>query len=200
MQQMREQQREQMQEQKKEKASGFMVQKENMLQKKTEKRLRTPRTRKFMKALKQADLPSLEDEVILERLRQEAVKNGEVSQEEAEELVFQPAEIEEFRKKVEENVAAIIEKELKLEKWRKEDLILSPCGIEGCKIHSLNSNGNIVRHFSDVEYERMSGYQKQAADIVLNYSKWSYVEMDAGVITHFSEEGDVIKVYNYDEV
>ena len=206
MQLVKELQREQVREQKQEQSlSDSAMSKENTLNKATEKHLRTPRTRRFIKALKQADLPSLEDEKVLERLRQEAVKNGEVSEEEVEELVFTPVEIEEFRKKVEVNVAAIIEKELQQEheriqreKWKKEDMILAPCGIDGCKVHSLNSHGNIVKHFSNAEYKAMSGYQKRAADIVVKYQGWSYVEMNAGVITHYSEFGDVIKIITYD--
>lgn len=147
------------------------------------KMLRRPRSKKYMKALKNIDLLSAGDEMIIEQLKREAGIDP------MEEMTFQPEDIEKFKKKISET----------LEDERNPPFTLAPCSIVGCVAHAIDSKGDVLQHYTELEVRAMGEAHKRAYELISEYENWSYVEVRRSILTHRSLNGDTIKIYKLDE-
>lgn len=170
-------------------------------QKALDKMLRRPRSKKYMKALKNADFLSANDEMIIEQLKREAGIDT------MEEMTFQPEDIESFKKRIADTIADEIKKEEE-ERARIEELnnrlrdIFSPCGLPDCVMHSISPTGEIRQHYTIQEVHAMNPVNQKAFDIVSTYGgfeHWSCVEVYRNRLVHRTSGGDTIKIYEIDE-
>ncbi len=160
-----------------------------------DKILRQPRSKKYMKALKDIDVPSLTDLEIIERMKKRCEQRGE---EFSEESVSQE-DIEAFARRCLEEVKAEIQKEKEEEERRLRELeeenillmTLSQCYIAGCIIHAIDSNGDVIQH-----YNSLSGLPKQGQ---LGYHMFhelncSCVEVYMRRLVAIGSSGNVIEI------
>lgn len=164
-------------------------------QKELDKILRRPRSRKYMKALKNADFLSAEDEMIIEQLKKNANS--------AEDMTFQPEDIETFKKLISDTIAEEIEREARIKELNsKLRDILSPCGLPDCVMHSILPSGEIRQHYTIEEVRAMDAVNQKAFEIVSAYGgfeHWSCVEVYRNRLVHRTAGGDTIKIYEIDE-
>lgn len=137
-----------------------------------DKILRQPRSKKYMKALKDIDMPSLTDLEIMERMKKRCEQRGEAFSEES----VTQEDVEAFARRCLEEVKAEIQKEkeeeerrlreLEEERRRKEENILlmtlCQCCISGCIIHAIDRNGDVLEHYrslSELPKQGQLGYQ-----------------------------------------
>lgn len=130
------------------KAAYVMADQDDMI----DKLLRQPRSKKYMKAMKEIDLPSLTDLEIMERMKNKSEQRGE----ELVEADITHEDIEEFARRCLEEVKADIIKEKQEEERRLQEenillMILSGCAIEGCVIHAIDHRGEILEHYRSVD-------------------------------------------------
>lgn len=168
-------------------------------EKELNKLLHRPRSRKFSKAIKDIDIPSAQDEILMERMKQEMNTASE------QEMTFQQDDMEAFRKRLERKIAEDIAREEE-ERCKQEELlnsvlqdIISPCGLTGCVIHAIDSNGEIREHYTDAQANMLPAKYRKARAIVEAMPKWSYVEIYRKKLVHRNEAGDTIKVYDIEE-
>ena len=115
---------------------------------------------------------------------------------EEDELTFTPEDIEAFRKRVSQQVQDIIEAENS-----EVQRIVALCGIQGCQIHTITPEGEVIEHFTEYDVNQMAGVFQFARDIIMKYGgwdKWSCVEMYKYRLAHRNEKGDIIKIYRLD--
>lgn len=160
-----------------------------------DKILRRPRSRKYMKALKNADFLSAEDEMIIEQLKKGA--------DSSEDMTFQPEDIEAFKKLISDTIAEEIEREARIQELnsRLRD-ILSPCGLPDCVMHSILPSGEIRQHYTIQEVRAMDAVNQKAFEIVSKYGgfeHWSCVEVYRNRLVHRTSGGDTIKIYQIEE-
>jgi len=183
-----------------------------------DKMLRMPRSKKFSKAIKELDVPSMEDEELMARLKE---ANGYAPEDE---VTFTPEDMESFRRRIQVEVEAVVNNELEKQKEKEEkikekcddtsaedaafvrDLLIPPlqdvvskCSISGCRIHSITPKGDIVRHFQISEMASLPAAYRIADKMISNGSRWSYVEIYGIKLVHRTEQGDTIKIVYVDE-
>ena len=156
------------------------------------KMLRRPRTRKFSKAVKNIDTPSLQDEALMERMKQEMNASAD------EDYSFTPEDMESFRQQMEEQIAEEIAREEERRNSIMQDII-SRCGLTGCVIHSISPQGKVIAHYSERQTEGMDAQHKRAKEIVESVEPWTYVEIYPKKLVHRNEAGDTIKIYDVEE-
>ena len=170
---------------------------------KYEKLLRQPRSRKFMKALKDADILTENDEALIERMKE--VIEEETGEPVDDNYVFSTQEIDAFRQSVietcEKSIANELEKEAQrigelIEAEKKPVRLISPCAITGCVVHSFLPNGQIETHYTPLQVATQDEAFIRASEIVLADTKWTSVEIFTRKLVHRNERGDVIKIYN----
>lgn len=170
------------------------------------KLLRQPRSRKFMKSLKDVDILSEDDEALIERLRQTIEE--ETGTPVPPDYVFGTQELDAFRQSVEAQIAKNVKEEIEREAKRmgdiieankKPSLIISPCAIKGCIVHSLFPDGSINTHYPPVNVAMQDFPFRKAAEIVTSRSEWTSVEIFPTKLVHRGGSGDVIKIYNLEE-
>ncbi len=125
-----------------------------------DKILRQPRSKKYMKAMKDIDIPSLTDIEIIERMKKRYENQGV----ELEVNEIKQEDIKEFAKRCLEEVKNEIQKEKEEEEHRLREaeehillMTLSLCAIQGCMIHAIDKYGNIIEHYRSID-----GLPKQA--------------------------------------
>lgn len=104
------------------------------------KQLKTPRSRAYMEAIAAIDMLSASDEEIIERLK------SNLDEETAEE--FSEMTAEELLAEIMQSVREELEQALEEMKECKLLGILSQCFIDGCDVHAIDSQGNILDHFN----------------------------------------------------
>ena len=170
------------------------------------KLLRQPRSRKFMKSLKDVDILSEDDEALIERLRQTIEE--ETGEPVPPDYVFGTQELDAFRQSIEEQIATNIKEEIEREAKRmgdiieankKPSLIISPCAIPGCIVHSLFPDGRINYHYTPTHVSMQDSAFRKASEIVTRHSGWTSIEIFPLKLVHRGSSGDVIKIYNLEE-
>lgn len=103
------------------------------------KRLKTPRSRAYMEAFAAIDMLSATDEEIIERLR------NSIDEETADEFSEMTTEelMEEIMRSVRDELEDALENMTNCELLG----VLSKCYIDGCDVHAIDSEGNILNHF-----------------------------------------------------
>ncbi len=148
--------------------------------------LKKPRTKKFMKALKMADILSANDERLIEEIK----KDKGVSPDS--DIMITEDDMELFRKKVQDTIAEEYKRE---EKIRNTYLgTISTCAIPGCVVHSLDpKTWDINEHYSYNSAVAISKDMKMATDMIVSINDWNYVEIYGGYLIQRNANGDVIK-------
>lgn len=184
------------------------TQDKNVLEKEFDKMIRQPRSRKFSNAIKNVDIPSMEDEALMSRLKE---AHGIVQEED---VVFTPEDMESFRRRVQEDTREAINKELEKQKRLEEELeakreqealelerifsleeIVAKCSVAGCKIHSITSSGDIKEHMTLSRIRKLGPKYTKAQEILDSQAGWTYVEIYGCKLVHRTEKGDFIKSY-----
>ena len=103
------------------------------------RKLKLPRSSNYIEAIKAADLLTANDEAIIAKLKENMDEDAveELSEMTAEELA------EELMRSIREELADTL-KELKECRLLG---VLSQCYIEGCDVHAINNEGEILDHF-----------------------------------------------------
>lgn len=173
---------------------------------KYEKILRQPRSRKFTKALQEADLLTADDEALIERMKEVIEEEtGEIVEED---YVFDASEIDAFRQSMietcEKSISAELEKEAQrmgemIEAEKKPVRLISTCAISGCVVHSFLPNGAIETHYTPAMVSQQDFAFQKATEILLAQNEWTSVEVFTRKLVHRNNRGDVIKIYNLSE-
>ena len=172
------------------------------LEKELNKLLRKPRSRRFSKAVREADVPSVDDQALMERLKQERGIAAE------EEVVFTPQDMEAFRQEIAQKVAEDIAREEAEERRMEEERlncvledIVCKCGLSGYYMHSITQEGRIRHHYLPEQYNSLAEKYQLAATIIENHyvDQWTYVEVYGRRLVHRNNNGDTLGVYPVEE-
>ena len=174
---------------------------------KFDKLMRQPRSRKYIKAIKDMDILTEDDEAVMQRMR-EALEE-ETGEEVDQDYTFDSAEMEAFRQKILENarksIAEELEKEAKrmeavLEEKKKPQFILGPCAITGCIVHTLYSlKGEICQHYTPMDVAKEEEVFKKATKLITGRREYSSVEVYNNKMIHRDGAGNTIEIYSLDE-
>ena len=145
------------------------------------KMVRRPRKRKSMKALKLLDVLSTEDEQLIERMRAEASSKGKGLDME----MLKEMSVEDILKEINSQY-------MNFDSLR---IIISPCGLPNCWIHSISKSGEVKEHYKDINDARVDEEMRKAGEIVSKSDNWTCVEIYDNFMIHLTEGGDIIKIY-----
>ncbi len=152
--------------------------------------LKKPRTKKFMKALKMADILSANDERLIEEIK----KDKGVSPDS--DIMITEEDMELFRKKVQDTIAEEYRREEEIRTRIRNTFLgtISTCAIPGCVVHGYNpKTGEITEHYNYNSAAAISKDMKTATDMILSIDDWNYVEIYGGYLIQRNANGDVIK-------
>ena len=160
--------------------------------------LKRPRSKKYMKALKLLDIISENDKRIIAEMKKEAGLSEDAD------VTYTEEDMEAFRARV----RGIIEEEIKkeeeelkkreLKKLQLLNMTYAYCYIAGCVAHTITKTGLILKHYNKSEISELPPEQKFAASLIKGES--DIAEIRDGYIVHRNGRGDVIKMYNIEDV
>lgn len=174
------------------------------------KDLRKPRSKKKMKLYAKIDLPTLKDEEIIERMRQESqyMDQEEITKEDIEAYILafheefskmiQKEMEEEERKRKEEERREQERKKREEEKRKKKKIgVLSKCFITGCHVHFIPcaTGWSGVEHYKE---NNVPSKFQTALSMYNNIPGCDTVEIFGGYLTALSGSGEVIKINETD--
>ncbi len=160
--------------------------------------LKRPRSRKYMKALKLMDIISENDERIIAEMKKEAGLSEDAD------VTYTEDDMEAFRARVRGVIEEEIrkeEEELKRREEEKKRLLnetYAYCYIQGCKVHTITKEGMILRHLTSRDISTLLPAQKFAASLIKGEAESA--ELRDGCVIHRNGKGDVIKIYELDEI